>query len=325
MRLQADEWGELCSCWTGSWSHTRRPFRPFDDVVGELVRCQAAGINNLLDIGPMADGNLEPAAYRNLARMEAWMKVNGEAVHGTRALPEFESATVPATSKGAVRYLYLLPAPKGAPDPAPVSLSGLRGAAAWRASLLGDGRKLAVATEGDFSADKPIPSFRLSSPGGHGGADSEGLARTVDRNTGTKWCLGHGNRFPVVWQAEAVGERPPVTSYALVSANDMPDRDPGSWRFLGSQDGVSWTLLDERTGEPVWEGRESRREFKTGNRTAYAHYRFEFVKVHNAAPMLQLSEIELLPLPVVGGTLTISPPSGTPDSGVRVVKIEPAG
>jgi hypothetical protein len=38
-----------------------------------------------------------------------------------------------------------------------------------------------------------------------------------------------------------------VTYYGLANGNDSPDRDPKSWKMEGSNDGISWTVLDERT------------------------------------------------------------------------------
>ncbi len=323
LRLKSDEWGELCSCWAGSWSHTKHPYRPLNDVIGELVRCRAAGINNLLDIGPTSSGDLEPAAYENLAKLAAWMQVNSESIYGTRALQGRETATVPASSKGAVRYLYLIPGKKGGQGPASVAVSGVRQPGPYRAHLLGDEQELAVTTSGDFTAPPPELGLKIGSPSGHAGADPQGIEASHDENSGTKWCLGHGNRFPIVWQADVVGKRPPVTAYALTSGNDMPDRDPGAWRFLGSHDGANWTLLDERKDGPVWEKRNARKLFNLANSTAYAHYRLEFLRVHNKASMFQLSEIALLPTPVTGGTITVAVPVVPPEAGVRVVKLEP--
>jgi len=322
LRLKSDEWGELCSCWAGSWSYTRNPFRPLNDVVGELVRCRAAGINNLLDIGPMSDGNLPPEAYPNLERLGAWMRVNGEAIYGTRALQGRETASVPASSKGDVRYLYLIPPKSGRMDTTAVSLSGIRHPGTFRAHVLGTDGTLAVTTAGDFSVPQPEPGLQVSCPSKHGSSDHENVGLSTDDNTATKWCIGHGNRFPIVWEAEVVGKRPPVTSYALTSANDMPDRDPAAWRVLGSQDGKSWTLLDEKKNIPVWEKRFERKVFTLDNRTAYARYRIEFLGVHDRASMFQLSEIALLPEPVTGGTVTVAIPAAGPDAGVRVVKLE---
>ena len=83
-----------------------------------------------------------------------------------------------------------------------------------------------------------------------------------------------------------------MTGYTLTSAEDVPARDPKAWRFLGSQDGSSWTLLDERRDEPVWAARNTAKTFKFTNRTVYAHYRFEFLEVHGV-PHFQLAEIAL--------------------------------
>jgi alpha-L-fucosidase len=323
LRLKSDQWGELCSCWAGSWSYTKRPFRPLNDVVGELVRCRASGINNLLDIGPTASGDLAPEAYENLEKLAAWMKINGEAIYGTRALPGRETASVPASSKGDTRYLYLIPGKQRHKGVTSVSLSGVRHPGPYRAHLLGDERELSITIKGDFSPTQPEPGLKLTSPSGHAGTSPEGIDCSIDENSATKWCLGHKNRFPIIWQVEVIGERPPVTSYTLTSGNDMPDRDPEAWRFLGSQDGMNWTLLDERKDQPVWEKRNSRKVFTVSNRTAYAHYRFEFLRVHNRAPMFQISEIALLPAPITGGTLTVAVPATTPAAGVRVVKLEP--
>ncbi len=322
LRLKADEWGELCSCWAGSWSYTKHPYRPFNEVVGELVRCRASGINNLLDIGPTASGDLEPAAYENLAKLEAWMRVNSESIYGTRALQGRETATVPASSKGAVRYLYLIPGKKGEQSPATVALSGTLQRGPYRAHLLGESQELAVTTSGDFTAPAEC-GLKVSSPSRHAGAGVEGIESSNDENSATKWCLGHSQRFPIVWQAEVVGKRPPVTSYALTSGNDRPERDPAAWRFLGSNDGTKWTLLDERKEEPVWEKRNGRRVFTITNSTAFAHYRLEFLRVHDNASMFQLAEIVLLPTPVVGGTVSVAIPAAKPEAGVRVIKLEP--
>jgi len=323
LRLKSDQWGELCSCWAGSWSHTQRPFRPFNDVVGELVRCRAAGINNLLDIGPTASGDLPPDAYDNLEKLGAWMKTNGEAIYGTQALPPRETASVPASAKGDVRYFYLIPGKQRAKPVVAVELAGVRHPGPYRARLLGDQQELPITLHGDFAPSQPEPGLKLSSPSGHAGQGSEGLALSNDENSATKWCFGHRNRFPIIWQAEVVGPRPPVTSYLLTSANDMPDRDPAAWRFLGSHDGVNWTLLDQRNDQPAWEKRNSRKAFSFANSTAYAHYRFEFLGGHNAAPMFQLAEIGLAPAPVLGGTVTVAVPAAPPEAGVRVVRLEP--
>ncbi len=149
IHLKADEWGELCSCWAYSWSYTKRPFRPLNEVLTDLVRCRAAGINNLLDIGPMATGDFPPEAYENIKKLSGWMKINSEAIYGTRALQGEETASVPASSKGEVRYLYLVPGKKGENKPPieKVSITGLPDN--YQARLLGNEQSLLVTTNSD--------------------------------------------------------------------------------------------------------------------------------------------------------------------------------
>ena len=323
LHLKADEWGELCSCWATSWSYTQKPFRSLNNVLTELVRCRAAGINNLLDIGPMSTGDFPPEAYPNLEAFSSWMKINSESIYGTRALQGKEEASVPASSKGDFRYLYLVPNRKGKKELTSASISGIRHPGPYQARILGDARELSVKMEGDFSPTQPVTSLKVGSPSGHKGNGAQGVESSVDEDTSTKWCVSHGGRFPIIWQAAVVGKRPPVNSYTLTSANDMPDRDPQAWRFLGSNDGSNWTQLDERKGEAVWEKRFSPRIFTFSTRTAYAYYRIEFLGVHNKATLFQLSEIALGPEPASGGTITVSLPADIADGSVRVVKLFP--
>lgn len=109
-------WAEFCNPWTSAWpyvedprTHRSIPFRAPGYVLGQLARCRAWGINYLLGIGPMADGRMCPEVYQNMAIVGGWMKANGASVQGTRPLPEGETASVPATSRGGARYLFAVP------------------------------------------------------------------------------------------------------------------------------------------------------------------------------------------------------------------------
>jgi alpha-L-fucosidase 2 len=134
----------------------------------------------------------------------------------------------------------------------------------------------------------------LTNPSGHATSGNQTVQESGDGKVETKWCIEHGGRFPIIWQSEMLESSEPVTSYTLTSADDMPDRDPKAWRFLGSQNGVNWTLLDERKNVPVWPGRHTSKTFSVENRFAYAHYRFEFLETHNTTHF-QLAEIILEP------------------------------
>jgi hypothetical protein len=70
----------------------------------------------LLDVGPMSNGELPADVYSNFAVVAGWMKTNGESVKKTFPLPMGESANVPATSSGKIRYLFAVPKFKGTAD-----------------------------------------------------------------------------------------------------------------------------------------------------------------------------------------------------------------
>jgi alpha-L-fucosidase 2 len=83
-----------------------------------------------------------------------------------------------------------------------------------------------------------------SSPGEQTSPADQDVEASTDGNSGTKWCLEHGGQ-PVVWLGK-LGRSPAISKYSFTSGNDMPDRDPRSWTLEGSNDGVTWKLLDRR-------------------------------------------------------------------------------
>jgi alpha-L-fucosidase len=164
LRLKSDEWGELCSTWQQyNWSHTGISYRTIDEVLETLVSCRSAGINTLLNIGPLSSGDLPPDGHKGIEQLAVWMKVNGESMHGTRALQGSEDASVYASSKGDIRYLYLVPGKKG-DENGLVSISGLNGE--YRAALLGTTQELTVLKQGttlsvSVPADLPPQSVHV--------------------------------------------------------------------------------------------------------------------------------------------------------------------
>ncbi|WP_202875431.1 GH92 family glycosyl hydrolase [Kribbella albertanoniae] len=77
-----------------------------------------------------------------------------------------------------------------------------------------------------------------------------------------------------------------ATFYTLTSA-DAEGNDPTAWRLEASPDGVSWSLLDERTNQSFpW--RHQLRPFQIPGRGEYQHYRLTF-----PAPVT-LTQLELL-------------------------------
>ena len=71
-----------------NWGYNRLVgFRPFKDLLRQLIDVASKGGNMLLNIGPTAEGEILPQARQCLEMFGSWMQVNGESIHGTTASP----------------------------------------------------------------------------------------------------------------------------------------------------------------------------------------------------------------------------------------------
>jgi alpha-L-fucosidase 2 len=122
--------------------------------------------------------------------------------------------------------------------------------------------------------------------------DWEGVASTCDGDPNTKWCVEHKAK-PVTWELRLpAGKGIALKAYTLTSASDVPNRDPRTWTLEGSNDGKTWTLLDQRENEAPFPARLQSRSFRVKNDTKYLVYRLTFSAV-NGGSRLQLAEIDL--------------------------------
>ncbi len=72
------------------------------------------GGNYLLNIGHGPGGEFGPGAYDRLEKMGRWMKINGEAICGTRmftAYSEGEKIRFTRNKSGTIRYIFLFEFP----------------------------------------------------------------------------------------------------------------------------------------------------------------------------------------------------------------------
>ncbi len=112
-------------------------FKPVGDLVRMLADVAAKGGNLLLGIGPTPAGEFEPAALDRLRGLGEWMRVNGEAIYGTRAVAPYVEGNVRYTRKGDSVHAIVL-APEGQDRPAgTVRLRGIVPRADSRVTLLG--------------------------------------------------------------------------------------------------------------------------------------------------------------------------------------------
>ena len=61
------------------------------------------------------------------------------------------------------------------------------------------------------------------------------MTMAFDKDTETKW-LAPGTAAPWIAYTFAGNASRVIVSYAITSANDVPERDPASWQFQGSND-----------------------------------------------------------------------------------------
>ncbi len=147
---------------------------------------------------------------------------------------------------------------------------------------------------------RPDPLRDITGPE-RGVATAEGgvdVARLFDNTSGSR--VSFASQTPWVQYAFGGSERRRVTFYTLTSGRaatkdtEAPG-DPRSWVLKGSDDGETWTVVDERSGEEFrW--RLQTRAFKIAHPGAFRQYRLE-VTGTTGEPKTSLAEIELLARP----------------------------
>jgi hypothetical protein len=132
----------------------------------------------------------------------------------------------------------------------------------------------------------PIVPTSNNSPG------SEGVANAID-NQSTKHV--NFDEFDTGFTVSPRSGLTVVQCLALTSANDAPERDPGSFLLSGSFDGVNFTAIASNA-LPTFTTRFQRVVIGFENQAPYPIYRLIFPTVANpaAANAMQISEVELL-------------------------------
>jgi alpha-L-fucosidase len=106
-------------------------------IIHLLINCVAKGGNLLLNVGPRGDGTLCPMQIERLRAVGAWLRVNGEAIYGTRPWHVPEAVTkdgrqIRFTAKGDAVYALVLDGLD-----APLTLDGVEGLKGRTATPLG--------------------------------------------------------------------------------------------------------------------------------------------------------------------------------------------
>lgn len=125
---------------------------------------------------------------------------------------------------------------------------------------------------------------------------SQTIVNLFDGNPTTKWFSETFDKksFPVNinWSYNI---NPIVVGYTIASGNDVPKRDPKSWKLYGSADGITYEEIDSREGN-FWteEERNTTVEFRLKQPVSkYRHFRLAILSLQgNEKP--QLSEVTLI-------------------------------
>ena len=160
---------ESCIISGGGWSFTpNAKYMSGREGVHLLVDIVAKGGNLLLNVAPGPDGTWQQGAYDLLAEMGTWLKVNGEAIYGSRpAAPYIDGRLRLTRGKDGSRYFVYLADEKEPGIPAKILVSAGRPADGARVTLLGASEALSWKAEGDGFVVTVPESLRARAPGGY--------------------------------------------------------------------------------------------------------------------------------------------------------------
>jgi alpha-L-fucosidase len=133
-----------------SWSwNPHDKYKSPRELVHTLVEIVAKGGNLLLGIGPQGNGELPATALERLGALGEWMRVNGSAIHASRAIAPYQEGKFRFTQlrDGSVNAIRLTGADEHAP-PASIELHSFRPVAGARLHVLGGPEPVAWQPQG---------------------------------------------------------------------------------------------------------------------------------------------------------------------------------
>lgn len=146
-----------------------------------------------------------------------------------------------------------------------------------------------VTTEGVVSNVTNQVSLSVSADNSGGKNANEGSLKLIDADTETKMYTP----WPGTYWAQFTFPGPTsIKFYGIGSANDAPTRDPKDWTLQGSNDGLTWEILDTRTGNTFNGVYKTMFYFAVQNPKPFLYYRWN-VTANNGSSGFQFSEFRL--------------------------------
>jgi alpha-L-fucosidase len=102
---------ETCMTMGNSWSYVPGDhYKSSLQIVQLLIKVVSRGGNLLMNIGPGPDGDWDPEAYKRLADVGKWIKINGEGVYSSKAVEPYSSENIffTQTAHGQNEYAFVL-------------------------------------------------------------------------------------------------------------------------------------------------------------------------------------------------------------------------
>jgi hypothetical protein len=119
---------------------------------------------------------------------------------------------------------------------------------------------------------------------------AEALPNLIDSNFNSKYLAFNYNTDLYVQLAYPSPRK--IDAYTITSGNDRPDRDPKNFNLQGSNNGTTWTTIDNRSNES-FASRNLTRTFNLAAEAEYAYYRLNITSISGASE-IQVSEWRLL-------------------------------
>jgi alpha-L-fucosidase len=146
---------EVCMTMNGHWGYNAYDdkWKSTSDLLQKLIDIASKGGNFLLNVGPNQYGIIPEVCQQNLKEMGDWLKINGDAIYGTKASPFPFLSWGRATRKGQTIYLHVFDWPKDGKLIVPI------GNKIKKAYLLADAKTLLNVKAGKGNSSIQLPNY----------------------------------------------------------------------------------------------------------------------------------------------------------------------